>query len=81
MYIYIYSMQNACNTQMKAKEKDKIIEQMEDDKRDLVAKLEAITKETEKAKQALESEHQKTLEQMNVRFMCLKFAHRDISST
>ena len=45
---------------------DKIFEQMEDDKRDLVAKLEAMTKETEKAKQALENEHQKTLEQMNV---------------
>ncbi|XP_065912168.1 cytoplasmic dynein 1 heavy chain 1-like isoform X2 [Dysidea avara] len=51
--------------QMKAKEKDKIIKQMEDDKKDLVVKLEAITKETKKAKQALENEDQKSLEQMN----------------
>ena len=61
------------NVQMKAKEKDKIIKQMEDDKKDLVVKLEAITKETKKAKQALENEDQKSLEQMNVRLMCFVY--------
>ena len=52
---------------MKIQEKDHLIKQMEDDKRDLSTQLDEAKKETENIRKTLEEEHQQAVEQLNVR--------------
>ena len=61
-----------CTLQTKIQEKDHLIKQMEDDKRDLSIQLDEAKKETEIIRKTLEEEHQQAVEQLNVRAcMCV----------